>query len=110
MIEKLTNVVKWWILVVLVSRIDKKSNLRCLLLSFALNVAPSFHGFSVMSHIFKRDTFKNEILLCCPVLNPQITGLPMLPGELILNVSVVQSPIDAPKIKMMIKIVQEVPK
>ena len=63
-----------------------------------------------MSHICKGDTFKNEILLCCPVLNPQITGLPMLPGELILNVSVVQSPIDAPEIKIMIKIVQEVPK
>ena len=36
---------------------------------------------------------KNRILLCWPVLYPQITGEPSLPGELIVNVSVKQSPI-----------------
>ena len=35
----------------------------------------------------------NWILLCWPVLYPQITGEPSLPGELIVNVSVKQSPI-----------------
>ena len=35
-------------------------------------------------------------LLCCPVLSPQITGLPLFPGELTENESEVQSPIADP--------------
>ena len=35
-------------------------------------------------------------LLCCPVLNPQMTGDPMLPGLVTVKVSEVQSPTDPP--------------
>ncbi len=39
-------------------------------------------------------------VLCCPVLNPQMTGDPTLPGEETEKVSVVQSPMAEPgKIK-----------
>jgi hypothetical protein len=36
------------------------------------------------------------ILLCCPVLNPQIIGVPLLAGAVMLNESVVQSPTPPP--------------
>ena len=36
---------------------------------------------------------KSIYLLCCPVLNPQITGDPDRPWEATLNESLVQSPI-----------------
>ena len=39
---------------------------------------------------------KINIILCCPVLNPQITGDPGLPGLVMLKVSVRQSPILPP--------------
>ena len=41
--------------------------------------------------------------LCCPVLKPHITGLPMFPGDVILNLSVVQSP-TAPPVKQKNKV------
>jgi hypothetical protein len=46
-----------------------------------------------------RDLFSeilNLNLLCCPVLIPQMTGEPSLPGEVMLKVSVKQSPNPAP--------------
>ena len=45
--------------------------------------------------IFQDDIIflKIHILLCCPVLNPQITGDPDRPWEATLNESLVQSPI-----------------
>ncbi len=36
------------------------------------------------------------ILLCCPVLKPQMRGLPLLAGELMLNESETQSPMAPP--------------
>ncbi len=39
------------------------------------------------------------LLLCCPVLKPQIVGDPLFPGDEILNESVTQSPMPEPKIE-----------
>ena len=39
---------------------------------------------------------KIKNLLCCPVLNPQIVGDPLLPGAVTTNWSMVQSPIEPP--------------
>jgi hypothetical protein len=36
--------------------------------------------------------------LCCPVLNPQMTGDPLFPGEATEKESVAQSPIPAPSV------------
>ena len=33
-------------------------------------------------------------IMCCPVLNPQMTGEPTFPGEVKEKVSVIQSPIE----------------
>jgi len=37
-----------------------------------------------------------KILLCCPVLKPQMTGEPLFPGEVTLNESVKHAPMDPP--------------
>ncbi len=35
--------------------------------------------------------------LCCPLFEPQITGDPLLPGELTVKESKIQSPMPPPK-------------
>ena len=53
-----------------------------------------------VQEMFENDflqSYCNNTQLCCPSLNPQMTGDPMAPGEVMLNVSVVQSPIAPPK-------------
>ena len=39
---------------------------------------------------------KRKYLLCCPVLKPQMTGLPRFPGEFRVKVSDTQSPMEPP--------------
>ena len=46
------------------------------------------------------DSLVKKALLCWPVLVPQMVGEPTLPGEVKVNVSVRQSPIDGPAIKL----------
>ncbi len=35
-------------------------------------------------------------IMCCPVLNPQMMGEPVFPGDVMEKESIVQSPIDPP--------------
>lgn len=42
-------------------------------------------------------------LLCCPLLKPQMTGVPSEPGVVIEKLSVTQSPNEAPRKRIKLK-------
>ena len=53
-------------------------------------------GDIALGNVMATTPTRMSILLCCPVLKPQMTGEPGLPGLVMLKVSPIQSPILPP--------------